>query len=344
MKVRTFTAKDMREALASVRAEMGPQAVIVASERAKGGGIIVRAALDKAAETEIITQPSAVPAQDYDQESPIKRLRTGLRQPAHRANRNFERAELLAILRAHRAPDGLVHELAEMAEKSELGDMTLALASALDKRMCSNPLDLAECGALLLCGPPGVGKTATAGKIAAHARLAGRQVLLVASDSAAAGAVARLESFAYHIGAATVTAEGARSIERLVADAANYGTLAIIDTAGFDPRHAKSRTAFSALARIKGVETVAVVSATADAEETVELMQALATLGASRVIVTCLDLARRCGALAAAATHNVALAFLSRSPFVTAGLETLSPLSLSRLLIEPTLSIGASVR
>jgi flagellar biosynthesis protein FlhF len=130
----------------------------------------------------------------------------------------------------------------------------------------------------------------------------------------------------------------------MVADAAIDGTLAIIDTAGFDPRHGKSRTAFAALSRIKGLEAIAVLSAMADAEETMELVQALATLGASRVIVTCLDLARRCGALAAAATQNMALAFLSRSPFVAAGLETLSPISLSRLLLEPTLSISASVR
>jgi len=46
MQLRTFLAKNMREALANVRTEMGPEAVIVASERAKGGGIMVRAALD----------------------------------------------------------------------------------------------------------------------------------------------------------------------------------------------------------------------------------------------------------------------------------------------------------
>jgi flagellar biosynthesis protein FlhF len=350
MKLRTFLAKDMREALASVRAEMGPAAIIVASERAKGGGIIVRVAIDETAEktsaTGISAEASADPArsQKHDREGPIQWLQSGPRQSSRRTNCNFERAELLAILRAHRAPDRLVHELAEMAEKSELGDMTLALASALDKRMRTSPLNPAECGALLLCGPPGVGKSATAAKIAAHARFAGRQVRLIASDTVTAGALARLETFACHIGATAVTAEGASSIEKMVADAAIDGTLAIIDTAGFDPRHGKSRTAFAALSRIKGVEAIAVLSAMADAEETTELVQALATLGASRVIVTCLDLARRCGALAAAATQNMALAFLSRSPFVAAGLETLSPISLSRLLLEPTLSISASVR
>ncbi len=340
MKLRTFLAKDMREALASVRVEMGPEAVIVASERAKGGGIVVRAALDEqssdGATIEIAAETALAPASFEDQyrEGLIKRLRTGVPQTTSRTNRNFDRAELLAILRGHRAPDTLAHELAEMAEKSQLGDMTLALASALDKRMRTSPLDLSKCGALLLCGPPGVGKTATAAKIAAHGKLTGRNVRLIASDSAGAGAVARLETFAAHIGATAVTADGAASVQTLVAEAASDGALAIIDAAGFDPRHAKSRTVFAALARVDGVEAIGVLSAMADAEETVELTRALATLGATRVIVTCLDLIRRCGALAAAATQNIAFAHASRSPFVAAGLETLSPLSLARLLIE----------
>ena len=337
MKLRTFLARDMREALASVRAEMGPEAVIVASERAKGGGIVVRAALDECpteAANDIVAEAAPASFEEHYREGLIRRLRAGTLPNAGRTSRNFDRAELLAILRGHRAPDMLAHELAETAEKSQLGDMTLALAFALDKRMRSRPLDLAKGGAFLLCGPPGAGKTATAAKIAAHGKLCGRDVRLIASDSAGAGAVARLETFAAHIGVTAATADNAAAIEKFVADAATDGSLAIIDTAGFDPRRAKSRTAFSALARMDGVETIAVLSAVADAEETVELAGALATLGASRLIVTGLDLIRRCGARAAAASQKIAFAHASRSPFVAAGLETLSPLSLARLLIE----------
>ena len=42
MKLRTFIAGDMREALAQVRAELGGNAVIVSSQKAKGGGVMVR--------------------------------------------------------------------------------------------------------------------------------------------------------------------------------------------------------------------------------------------------------------------------------------------------------------
>jgi flagellar biosynthesis protein FlhF len=341
MRLRTFLAKDMREALARVREEMGPEAVIVASERGRGGGIVVRAALDHpepalaAAANESAgsaeTGPSGFEA-SY-REGLIRRLRAP-GNTAKRSSRNFDRAELLALLNGHRAPDALVHELAEAAEKSALSDMTLALASALDRRMRAQPLDLPASRALLLCGPPGVGKTATAAKIAAHARLAGRTVHLIASDATGAGAAARLETFAGHLGAEFFVADNAAQIETCVAESCQQGALAIVDSAGFDPRHAKSRAAFTAFSGIENLQTLAVLSATGDAEEATEISRALVALGATRMIVTGLDLARRAGALLAAAVQAAPLAYVCRSPFVAGGLETLTPLSLARLLIE----------
>src|SRR5271156_1020057 len=164
----------------------------------------------------------------------------------------------------HRAPDGLAPMLAEAAEKSGLADMTLALASALDKRMRTNPFNIPNARAFLLAGPPGAGKTAVAAKIAAHARLCDREVELIAADVTGAGAVARLETFAKHVGVRIVTADTADMLTKTIAGSASKNVLSVIDTAGFDPRNAKSRTAYAALARIEGVEAIGVVAATGD--------------------------------------------------------------------------------
>lgn len=343
MQLRTFIARDMREALGQVRSEMGPDAVIVASQKAKGGGIMVRAALDApAAGSDDEALLAAAEAEEkielvgtFEQvfhEGLIKRLRSEPQPTPQVAPKNFNRAEFLTLLRSHRTPDGLAHQLAEAAEKSGLSDMTLALASALDRRMRSVPLTFDRPAALLLVGPSGAGKTAIAAKIAAHARLVGRTVKLVAADTAGAGAVERLETFGKHVGAETIAAETAEAVAAQVGSA--EGALIIIDTAGFDPRNAKARTAFAALARLGDVEAVGVVSALNDAEETAEIAAALTTLGANRLIVTALDVTRRLGALLAAATQSASLAHVTRSPFVSGGLETLTPLSLSRLLID----------
>ncbi len=244
------------------------------------------------------------------------------------------RAELLQILHSHRVPDALAHALAEAAEKTALADMTLALAAALDKQVTTSPLDIAKSQAFLLAGPQGAGKSAVAAKIAGHARFSSRAVKLIATHTHGAGAIARLETFAAHIGIPSTVAETAEELSKTIADCAKENVLAVIDTAGFDPRNAKARNAFAALARIGHVEAIGVVSACGDAEEIAEISASLASLGARRIIVTGLDLSRRLGALIAAATQNAALAHVTRSPFVAGGLETLTPLALSRALID----------
>src|SRR6185312_3836048 len=330
MKLRTFLARDMREALANVRSEMGDDAVIVASEKTKGGGIMVRAALDEPEAVERALTPDE-PVTEIEKaiESPasledsfrgdlMKRLR-GAPQSAKTAASPFSRAQLLTVLRGHRLPDNLAHDFAKTAENSGLKDMTLALASALDRRMKTQPLDISKTAALLLVGPNGAGKTAIAAKIAAHARLSHRHVLFVATDVEGAGALARLEAFAGHLRLKVEIAETAEALTKIAAQCREDNALAVIDTAGFDLRNPRARTAFSALAMIEGVEALGVVSACGDAEETVELISGLQMLGAQRLIVTQMDMARRFGALIAASCSGLGLAHITRSPFVAGG-------------------------
>ncbi len=342
MQLRTFVAEDMRAALASVRAEMGDEAVIVNSQKARGGGVIVRAALDKPAQDLEIASAAAVEAvqdnapptlESHYREGLIHRLRHGPANGKPKA-RGFSRPELITVLRAHRAPDTLAHQLAEAAEKSGLNDMTLALATALDKRMRAMPIDAAGSGAILLAGCNGAGKTAVAAKIAAHARMIDRPVTLIAADADGAGAVARLETFARHLGATLEVAASAEQLSAAIAKALESKALAIIDTAGFDPRNAKARTAFAALGRIEGVETIGVLSAKGDAEELAETVTALQSLGAKRVVVTGLDLVRRLGGLVAIAAQGLGLAAVTQSPFAAGALEMPTPISLARAILE----------
>jgi flagellar biosynthesis protein FlhF len=338
MQLRTFIADDMQGALAQMRREMGPEAIIVSSQRAKEGGVLVRAALDEAGtdlETAVAAEPKEAVVANFEsgyRDNLLRRLREN-GAPGARA-KAFSRAELIAMLREQRAPDALAHVLAEAAEKTNLTDMTLALASALDKKMRAEPIDFATCTALLLVGPHGAGKTATAAKLAAHAKLAGRDVKLMATDAAGAGAVARLRAFAEHVGAHFLVTETAETTASAIVECGLQKCLAIVDTAGFDPRNAKARSAFSALAQIPDLEAIGIVSANGDSEETAEIAASLSLLGARRLIVTGLDTARRSGALLAAASQDLNLAYVTSSPYVASGLETLTPLSLARRIVE----------
>lgn len=340
MQLRTFLAPDMKLALARVRTELGPNAVIIASQRAKGGGVMVRAAAEalEAPAGEAPPPRKEAPAGDFPEvrvdDTLIARLRGNAPSPRPAAAiKRFERAGLLAILRANRAPEQLSHRLAQAAEKSRLPDMTLALAAALDTEMRLKPFDMKKPGAVLLVGPNGAGKTAIAAKLAAHAILVQRPAHLVATDAAGAGAVARLETFAGHLNAPFHVAGTPEELRAVIEAGAKESALVVADTFGFDPRDNAACRNMAPFAELDGIEVMGVLSATGDAEEVGEIAYRLAGLGVERVAVTGLDLVRRYGALAAAASAGPALAHVTRSPFVAAGLETLSPLALARTLI-----------
>jgi flagellar biosynthesis protein FlhF len=80
------------------------------------------------------------------------------------------------------------------------------------------------------------------------------------------------------------------------------------------------------------VDLVGVLSAAGDAEESTEIAAALVKLGATRLIVTGLDLSRRKGGLVAIALSSAAIVHVTSSPYLADGLETLTPMALARML------------
>ena len=350
MNLKTFLAKDMKSALEQVRADMGDNAVIIASRKVKDGSVMVRAAIEESERTVGLEQASVSPLESYDaryRSSLVAKLRT--QTPKDQANIDagrlpVTRATLLGILRAERTPDALAHLLAEQAEKSGLADVALALASALDARMKISPIDVTKAAALLLTGPPGAGRTTVAAKLAAHARLARREVRFIATDTTGAGALARLETFATHLDAALFIAEDGQSFAKLVAEAAKEGALVIADTSGFDPRAHDSWRGLLDFTEAPGVEVLGVMSALTDAEEAAEMANALKELGVERLIVTGLDNARRRGALIALGLSGLAIAQVSRSPYLSEGLESLTPLGLAREITAHAMSAATAQR
>jgi flagellar biosynthesis protein FlhF len=347
MQLRTFLAKDMKEALSAMRAELGDEAIIVASEKMKDGSVMLRAGLEgpqiaPATSEEGVHHPALAAALgalgSFDaryREALVMRLRVPRANgPGHA--RPFDRDQLVSILRAHRTPDALAGALVEEAEGSGIPDLTLALASALDGFMRSSPSVKTPSG-MILVGPPGAGKTAVAAKLAARHRLAGIPVVLAATDTQTAGQMARLESFAACLDVPLVIASTSEILSEEVQEASYADAFLIADCAGCDPRGPLSSELVRFLA-VGRLEITGVVSATCDAEEAGEIADALANLGAGKLIVTGLDLARRKGALVAFACSALAVVQVAASPYLADGLETLTPLALARALLADAAS------
>jgi flagellar biosynthesis protein FlhF len=256
-----------------------------------------------------------------------RRAHADPRGMAAREARTARRVSLLTSLIAHRVPEPLAHALADDASRLGNGDECRALASALELRLRARPINYVNANAILLKGMSGSGKTSVAAKIAAQAALTGRRVKILTADTSAP----RLVELAARLKVKVAPSGTTQSVARAVAEAVRRESLVVIDTSGFNPHRAKARAAFEALGQIDGVETISVVSALYDAAEIGEVIEAL---GAQRTIVTGLDLARRAGALAVAATCGRPIAHVARSPLAGDGLEAVTPLLVARSLLS----------
>lgn len=319
MRLKTFTADSLPEAMTAIRAALGDEAVILStSERAGGRGVEVVAGLDDRGEE---AYEAAIESAD---------------QEAQRVG------EALLL---HRVPEELSERLLFAAGAERHEDEVVSLAAAFDSVLRFAPLPGGESRrgrVVMLMGPPGAGKTATAAKLCALRRVARQRASLVTLDLDSAGARDQVRTFAQ---ALSLPLHEARDETALAAAVAACPTdhLVIVDTAGanpFDPAE------MSRLARLRGAaeaEGLLVLPAGGDALESAETAEAFAAAGARLMIASRVDASRRLGGLIAALqAGGLSLAGLGVAPSIGRGLTGVNPVSLARLFLPDALPARAS--
>jgi len=302
MRLRTFTATTMSEALELVRARLGPDAIIVSTDEGEDGATRVTAAVD---------QP--------------ERLAPGI-EP-----------DVIDVLNEALSGHGLsplaVEKILCAALPFETDDPLLALASAFATFFTFAPLDGEARRPLLLVGPPGAGKTVSIAKLATRAVMAGTPVRLVTADTVRAGGIEQLEAFARVLRLQLHRAESAQHLAPL-AGRADADELLLIDSPGINPYSAGDRRELSQLISASGAEPVLVLPAGGDAYDTAEMARIFRDLGASRMIVTRLDMVQRLGSVVACAeTLRLGFAEAGISPDIAKGLAPFNPVVLARLIL-----------
>jgi len=313
MRLKTFTAPTMRDAMRLVREQLGDDAIIVSSHPAdKGKGVRVTAAIEPPPEP-------AVPAAATPDVDPIERITESLSQ--------------------HGTPGPVAERLLAGVAKalSRTADPIVALGAALDTAFAFAPLGALEPARrggrpIMLVGPPAVGKTVTVAKLAARAVLARKPLLLVTTDTQRAGAVDQLAAFARVLKVELVQAASPQELRAKVRDATDRAVL--IDSAGANPFDTAEMQALAAAADAVHAEPVVLIPAGLDVAESAEIAEAFANAGAGRMIATRVDLARRLGGiLSAAQAGKFAFAEMSVTPQIAHGLSALNPVALARLLL-----------
>jgi len=266
----------VREALAKVRDDLGPDALVlstrlVAKRGVRGwmGGreVEITAAADRPplSESRPVEQPGRPLAQAADHDI-IARLRAaGLdaalaREVFDAVPRSRRRAASVPTLR---------WALAQCLEATAAGTDSLA------------PVEV-------FVGPPGAGKTTTIAKIAAQQRAChGRRIGLVAADGYRVGAVEQLRLYADIIGTSFRVVRAPAEFEQVL-DKPSSGPL-LVDTAGRSPRDRTARQLFDLLAGRRDIRTHLVIPATTDVAALNRMLDDFRDARPERIVLTRLD-------------------------------------------------------
>lgn len=247
---------------------------------------------------------------------------TAALEPDHAAPAPPDPARL-AALRFHGVPEGL-HPALDHG----------SLEDALSEALAFAPLPLGPADPpLLLVGPPGAGKTLTTVRLATRLVMTGTPPMVITADDQRAGATEQLAAFTRLLRINLVVASHPLTLSRALSR--RGAEPALIDGPGTDPFDPAAAADLRALAGATNATMVLVLPAGLDTAEATDLALAYAEIGARSLIITRLDLARRVGAVvAAAAAARLPLTEAGIGPDAAGGLTPLTPAFLATRIMQ----------
>ncbi len=267
MEARTYQAREIREALALVRRELGPDAVILETRRVPGRalGLLGGTLIEITAAPPEGAAPAAAPAAPQKPPADLRPIRALM--PERRAERVREQpkapvkhmiaddpsaAIAAAVGQSQVAPYAALRRrlLAAMVPRDLCESWLRALPVGLDPEGADTALRAhlrVQLGAAIglglprgrvvaFVGPTGVGKTTTVAKLAATAALvSGQKVALISLDDGRIGGTAALRAYAKLL-ELPITIAPPQGLAPALADHRD-AELVLVDTPGLSPAH-----------------------------------------------------------------------------------------------------------
>lgn len=356
----------MQEVFRAIRADLGPEAVIISTRKVRGG-VEVSAAIDYDApihdapncdapmtEGAAPREAAATPADaGPSQTNGLRELRfelAALRQIVLGAEALKSCPPRQAALYGWLTGRGLAPELAleviaalpggEPPAVPPQNEALSGLAEALSRFISVGGFSVPRGArkALALVGPTGVGKTTMVAKLAAMLLRARRRVGLVSCDSYRIGAPDQIRSLARILQVPLGFCASARELPAALARRAECDVV-LIDTPGcspYDPERLAEVAALAGAGQGVGVpvESHLVLSATTREEELAAAVRAFEAAAFRSVIFTKLDEAERLGALVGAARRaQRPISWLGTGQRVPNDLEPADPGRVARFVL-----------
>lgn len=321
MRLKSYTAANLNDAMATVRAELGDDAVIVSTQTGPHNSVQVVAAIE-AVEDDAEIRAAHAPETGLD--------------------------VVVRALHDHGCPLGFIDRVLDTVLSAGSDDPVEALAIALTAQIGFAPIDDQTTDRpIMLVGPPGAGKTVSIAKLAARERLSDRAAAIITLDTVRSGGVDQLKAYGAHLKTEIAVADNRAALATLATNA-KADALALIDTTGVNPFDAGEIGELARDAEAAGAEPVLVLPAGLDPLESSEIADAFAAIGCERLIATRLDTARRHGGVLAAAGGQLKLAEISVTPTIAEGLMPLTPLTLAQHLLsslgQPSVALSGPAR
>ncbi|MFH0810808.1 MAG: AAA family ATPase [Pseudomonadota bacterium] len=342
----------MREAFDLIRADLGPEAVIISTRKTRGG-VEVSAAVDydaplnrKAPPTEAALETSSeIGGALRDLRLDLAALRQIVVGSNHLRNETPGRAALFGwlagrglsteiALEVMAAVDPARGQFAVPPKDDGLAGLTETLSRMVDVG------GFFEAGAgdarsvFALIGPTGVGKTTMLAKLAARLSMTERRrVGIISCDSYRIGAPDQIRSYARILGLPLAFAESERELPAALAAQADRDVV-LVDTAGRSPYDTERLAEIARLGEA-GVRSHLVLCATTRDEDMAAAIRHFAVADYQSIIFTKLDEAERLGAvLNAARRARKPISWLGMGQRVPGGLEPADPEGVARFVLQ----------
>ncbi|MGH1378183.1 MAG: AAA family ATPase [Alphaproteobacteria bacterium] len=303
-----------------IRETLGDEAIIVATgeDRARGG-VRVTAAIEPSFEIGNDGVAGVQSWLQYDDEQ----------------DSDAVAEELTEVMLRHCVPENVMDNIISCATVMGFDDIGTALSYTLEQLYSFRPLPVtAHKKPIMMIGPPGSGKTLAVAKMAARGAMNGLNINAISTDTVRAGGVEQLQAFTKLLQIDLKKAKNPQDLRNITEELMQHSDQVIIDTSGLNPFDTSDVKILAKLIGAIDARPVLVLPAGIDADEAGEMARVFATIGATEILPTRVDIARRLGSLLAAA-HQGGLSFsdVSTTPKVAQGLSHMSPKSLANLLV-----------